>query len=300
MKTLTVCPACSSSDVSFFYRGESAKPRGHFFDLWRCKECRHYFVNPQPFPSELDRFYGEDYEAYSRIKEHSDADLDREARTARETMRYRRLSLRPGMSVLDVGCGGGVFLNVLKRAGFDVQGIEPSPVGARNCKAQGLPVHHGNLTSYLAEHGTARKFDAITANHVFEHHPDPEHFLREMLSIIAPGGKIWIAVPNAGTELALSLRDKWYSLVLPIHLNHFNTTSAERLTKRLGVQATISTYSLPFVLWTTLKCYMRQKAYIPIRLTNLLDPIAVPLVAPLGRIRDTKGAGEEIVIEIAA
>lgn len=146
--------------------------------------------------------------------------------------------------------------------------------------------------------GTAEKFDAITANHVVEHHHDPVALLNEMSQILAPNGLIWVAVPNANTFFTKKLKDNWYSLVLPIHLHHFNKQSIQIGAERAGLRVDrLYTYSADTILWTTIKSYLRHCWYVPKRLTDLIDPIALPFVRKIASRRDARLEGEEIILE---
>jgi 2-polyprenyl-3-methyl-5-hydroxy-6-metoxy-1,4-benzoquinol methylase len=297
----THCPICQSANIKFHYAGRSEYRKDAVYDLSICGDCSHYFVDPVPSDSELLSYYNQSYQAYGSTHGSGAANIDELVTMVRKTWRFRNLDLRPRMSVLDVGCGGGLFLQVLKRAGITTKGIEPSEHGVRTCRAQGIDVFHGTVTDYIRENGTATKFDAITANHVVEHHHDPISLFKELSQLLAPNGKLWVAVPNAGTFFADRLRDNWYSLVLPIHLHHFNPKSAELAARKAGLSVErLYTNSADEVLWTTIKSYLRHSWKVPMRLTRLADPIARPIVRNIGKRRDALGVGEEIVLEARA
>ena len=50
--------------------------------------------------------------------------------------------------------------------------------------------------------------DVITAYHVVKHLPDPVKTLSIMKRFVAPGGYLWIAVPNAGNPICRALKDR--------------------------------------------------------------------------------------------
>jgi 2-polyprenyl-3-methyl-5-hydroxy-6-metoxy-1,4-benzoquinol methylase len=73
--------------------------------------------------------------------------------------------------LLDVGCGGGSFLQVFKKLGVEVAGIEPrSSAAAREC---GIDVFTGTVEEYIAKNGTDEKFDVILCSHVLGATPFP-------------------------------------------------------------------------------------------------------------------------------
>jgi O-antigen chain-terminating methyltransferase len=91
--------------------------------------------------------------------------------------------------VLDVGCGRGEFLRLLKSEGIRGAGIETNPIAARQCREDGLDVREGDGIDALAA-APPGSLGAVTAFQVVEHWP-PESifaFLREARRALAPGG----------------------------------------------------------------------------------------------------------------
>ena len=225
MKSLVSCPACGSTLVSFAYRAPTT--RGQDQRQWsvdECKACGHQFINPQPSWNELESYYNESYEPYDTMHG-SQASDDKEIERAKQTGTFRHISIPEGKRLLDVGCGAGWFLRISKRLGAIEQGIEPSAYAAKLAQSQGLQVFHGTLEAYVEQAPAGTQFDIITANHVVEHVPEPVETLRAMKRLLAPGGFIWIAVPNASYEICRVLKGRWHSSDLPYHLMHFTPAS---------------------------------------------------------------------------
>lgn len=188
MENKVSCPICKSDQCAPDYVGKAQRAAwqdGRAWAVWRCQSCAHGFMYPQPDAETLTAYYGKDYDPYSAT--HGVAgDMASIVETARKTGRYRHVAIRPGMRLLDVGCGGGSFLKVARAIGAEAEGVEPSDHGVDTCRTQDIPVFHGTLTEFLQT--GAAGFDLITANHVVEHHPDPVAFLDEARQLLAPGG----------------------------------------------------------------------------------------------------------------
>src|SRR5215467_12861704 len=94
-----------------------------------------------------------------------------------------------GLSVLDVGCGGGLIAEPLARMGARVTGLDPAVenIEAARCHAagQGLDIAYraGRVEELLVE-GLA--FDAVVCLEVVEHVPDPGAFLRASAAVLRP------------------------------------------------------------------------------------------------------------------
>ena len=70
---------------------------------------------------------------------------------------------------------------------------------------------------------------------MIEHLPDPGAVLDKLAALLAPGGVIWIATPDAGSRIARRLGRRWWS-VIPTHLHLFTRHSLRRLLERHGFE----------------------------------------------------------------
>jgi 2-polyprenyl-3-methyl-5-hydroxy-6-metoxy-1,4-benzoquinol methylase len=100
-------------------------------------------------------------------------------------------------SVLDLGCGRGEFLEVMKDAGVTSSGVELNGELVRLCRSKGLDVEEGDLFGYLARQAD-QSLDGIFCAHVVEHLPParlPE-LVRLAAAKTARGGRLAIETPN--------------------------------------------------------------------------------------------------------
>jgi SAM-dependent methyltransferase len=126
-------------------------------------------------------------------------------------------------AVLDVGCGGGATLRAFaERGGWRLFGLE---IDDRD-----LPLLRsiaGFDTLYTCPpRDLPRQFDAITMVHSLEHFPDPSAVLRELCAQIAPGGCLFVEVPNAAANP--------FEYLVADHMVHFTPATLSRLAGGAG------------------------------------------------------------------
>ncbi len=99
-----------------------------------------------------------------------------------------------GGKLLDVGCGSGRYLQLMRALGWEITGVEYSEHAVRVAReAVGPEVHRGDVRDVAF---SPDSFDAITLNHVLEHLADPGDALAELRRIASPGARLAIVVPN--------------------------------------------------------------------------------------------------------
>ena len=100
-------------------------------------------------------------------------------------------------NVLDIGCGRGEFLKMMRDAGIPARGVELSAESVAICRAEGLDAEIADVYPYLAALPEG-SLDGVFCSQVVEHLPPdrlPE-LIRLCASRLAPGGVIAIETPN--------------------------------------------------------------------------------------------------------
>ncbi|TGE00055.1 methionine biosynthesis protein MetW [Methylobacterium nonmethylotrophicum] len=149
------------------------------------------------------------------------ADLPQDATGSSRIDHLVMLNLvEPGSRVLDVGCGDGSLLALLRdRRGVDGRGIELSRAGVNACLAHGLPVIQGDADTDLAAYPDDA-FDYVILSQTIQATRQPKVVLEHLLRI---GRRAIVSFPNFGhwrvrSELMLrgrmpvtdTLPDPWY------------------------------------------------------------------------------------------
>ena len=139
------------------------------------------------------------------------------------TVDYDRLDLRPGMRVLDLGCGEGRHAFEAYRRGAEVVAVDwgvsevattkrwlgaiaeagEAPKGAR------YEVVRGDLTALPVPDASV---DRVIASEVLEHIPDDATAFAEIARVLKPGGRVAVTVPRYGPErICWALSDAYHA-----------------------------------------------------------------------------------------
>jgi len=117
--------------------------------------------------------------------------------------------IEKGSSVLDLGCGNGDLLAILKkeRGITRSQGIEIDEKAVYECVAKGVSVFHGDIDTGLSEYSD-KSFNYVILNQTFQQVKKPDGVLKEALRV---GGKVIVGFPNfayAAARFHLAVRGR--------------------------------------------------------------------------------------------
>lgn len=179
------CASCGSLSLRLLYRLR-------LLDVFECEECTIRFRYPLPSEGELIDMYEDPEYHESAYFDNAHAGYRSNAPEIRIYRRglqdLERLGA-PGR-LLDVGCARGVFLDLARRAGWPVVGIELSETHASYARKQfGLEVWSGDFLQAPFEAGT---FTAITMWDFLEHVLDPRAVLGLAHRLLAPDGVLLV------------------------------------------------------------------------------------------------------------
>jgi len=240
------------------------------WQIFRCSDCQSGWLNPVPVPDDLPRCYAGGYYTHEASPPPSmgSSKLISFLRGAVLSVQkgYRhlqpatpvapaigRLSLliplvrrrasfnlgelvlpfRPGGRLLEIGCGSGSYLTLMRMLGWTVSGIEPDPVAAAvAAKTTGCPIHVGTIDDVSFKPGS---FDAIISHHVIEHVSDPKSFVASAARLLAKGGIMAVQTPNFGSLGHRLFGGDTFSLDPPRHLCLFTPASMRQLFEGSGL-----------------------------------------------------------------
>lgn len=131
-------------------------------------------------------------------------------------------------TILEVGCGSGQLLGLLKKGGFRVTGVDQSPIavklsGAIKAKATKLPFKKNS-------------FDAVLGISLIEHLTlkEGKQSLKEAYRVLKNNGVIFLVTPNAWSLAKIFLGKKWFAYQDLTHKYFYSPLSLARLCQNVG------------------------------------------------------------------
>jgi 2-polyprenyl-3-methyl-5-hydroxy-6-metoxy-1,4-benzoquinol methylase len=193
---------------NLFNDPQSAKKSFISISFLKCCFCNHVQI-AEDMPQEF-------YEDYVMTVSHSKKMNDFQYEQAKYFI--EKYNLRD-KKVLEVGCGDGNFLNILRASGVKAYGNEPSTPFRELALKKGLNVDD-KFVNENYKHADI-PFDAVISREVMEHVPAPVEFLRNIRKLLKPEGHILIEVPN----FEKAIRELRYYDMFPDHLSYFTKES---------------------------------------------------------------------------
>ena len=247
------CCLCGSGDRRELCRERFA---GYEFRVVECMRCGLAFTSPRPSAALREAVHTPAVRnalvdagiiaARHRIPEDHEAIFDyahQEAYRPNYQRGLRLLSrLASGPRLLDVGCAGGMFLELAREEGFQASGCDIMPAAIAEARRRGLDAHCCPLEEAPFAPET---FGALTLWNVIEHVPNPVELVRAAARFLCPRGVLYVETPNFWLRRWQLTRGKAhdpdaYPLISFEHIHHFTPRS---------LRATLAAAGLEWLRW---------------------------------------------------
>ena len=214
-----ICPLCSNKNTEIYLKRKDGLP------VYRCSSCDLRFV----LQMDHEKLYGRVQTIYDHkyFENQGDVGFKAYADSPITNFLWQRAfteiiirDLR-GKWILDIGCGTGKLLELLRENGADAEGIEVSEYAAGVASSKGFRIFTQDIMSFTHE----AQYDIITAFDLIEHIPDTRAFLRKVFSLLGDHGVFIFMTPDAGSQNARAQRENWYGYKSSLeHLYYFSTS----------------------------------------------------------------------------
>lgn len=227
------CTICRSEKISLANQFDD-------YAIMECGDCKYAMVDPMPDSETLDRLYNSKayFDTHMRynFETITDTEIDKlvQQQFIFHTAMLKGVEVNAGKKMLEVGPGGGFALKAFTLMGYEVMGLETSEVASSFIKKRlGLQVINSSIEDYdPTQYG---KYDLILLNHVLEHFIEPEAAMQKLRLMLAPGGLLYIRVPDHDSYDRRAYGKAWPAYA-QYHISNFSEKSLSILLKRNGLK----------------------------------------------------------------
>lgn len=250
----TWCTVCGSDRADKCARGTDFEydTTSQTFHFVACRECGHQYLNPRPASSELDRIYPANYYSFSGTTRPMVARLQR-IWESRKVKLYRKHIGENRRRILDVGCGEGRLLELLRQHGhpeWKIIGLEFDEHAIQSCRRKGFEIHAVRVEDFAEQSSEQKSYDTVIMLQLIEHVEDPSLLCRRVYSLLKPGGAFIIETPNlGGLDYRLFAGRWWGHYHFPRHWNLFSNETLRRMLNECGFEIVHSEYLISTSAW---------------------------------------------------
>lgn len=193
-------------------RGNTERFKSQTFNLWKCPSCQSIHSTD---PVDLADIY-RDYPLNDKRR----LDIFAKGTMANLLKRLRQGGLNKNDTILDFGCGNGIFLQFLSQKGHtNIAGFDPF------------------IKKYAELPELAGGYDCVVANDVIEHVENPREVMRQCRELVRPGGLLYMGTADSsGVENMHDLEPHLMRLHQPFHRVIINQHALRDLGKELGLE----------------------------------------------------------------
>ncbi len=234
MLSIEKCLVCGSNNFEPFLVCKDYTVSQEKFNIVSCNSCGFKFTNPRPEDSIIGNYYkAESYVSHTNSKK---GIVNKLYHIVRNYTLKKKVSLVSSFvsrgTVLDYGCGAGMFLGACKSSGWETYGMEPDSDARKIASEQGINLFSDKET--MTKNIGNKTFSAITLWHVLEHVTDMPETLSFFKERLHADGVLIIAVPNHVSYDAQHYKEHWAAYDVPRHLHHFELKSMKALLETGG------------------------------------------------------------------
>ncbi|MCK6605749.1 MAG: class I SAM-dependent methyltransferase [Ignavibacteriaceae bacterium] len=242
------CPVCRSSEKKRIGKPMSNPTSEKFlrydFNVVQCKACQTFYVDPliDFTPDEWKQLYNSGYFGYNTEWLINQREKDLQHRF----LLLDKMKSGGEVNFLDIGCGeGNALMHAVKR-NWNATAVDITDL--RKPAAKNNPAIKFIESDLPGAGLAADTYNVAYLDSVLEHVLNPLEYLNEIKRILAPGGIVYIGIPNEDSllntarKLAFLLKGRsGYSVKLrpfdaPYHVVGFNNSSANNIIRKAGLK----------------------------------------------------------------
>ena len=226
---LAACPLCADARITPF-----VEAKGYHYH--RCAACGFAFLNPMPMQIDLNETYQGQRGVVRDFYPHA---ASRRRKALLRAARFLPYCFR--RTVIDIGCGGGFFVNAARVLGARLScGLDVDAQSIAYARRE-FPKCDFTCASFDSFRPEVR-FDFVHCSEVIEHLPDPHALMRLLVACCKPRAHAFITTPDLSSPNVPANVAEWAGFGPPAHVGLF---SRSNLLKLFGDYGFVAVRTLP-------------------------------------------------------
>ena len=233
------CPICDKISDEIVTERINNENKGELkINVWRCRDCMLDFLETWDDKDYINSLYkGDKYIFSSNVVKTTNIPLKYDE--YKERLKQIEPYLAKDASLLEVGCGSGEFLNLVRDKVETAEGVEITPSQVQKVRSDGFRCYDVMIT----EMNPPKQYDVICMFALLEHVPNVKEFIGYLKRYLKDSGLVFIEVPNLNCPL-------WSCYDIPeyrkmqyrsVHQYYFTPTAIGKLLKNAGFDYEITT-----------------------------------------------------------
>ena len=252
VERIEACNNCGARDAEVTSRSRDFEydTCSNEFTFVRCRACQLIYLRDRPVVAALGIIYPSSYQPYE-----FDEILSPLVTRARNLVQGRKVAPVAARApadalVVDVGCGGGAFLRILKRLGppgWRLIGVDFAEDAIRSLAKAGIEGRQGRFESMDWDLPPP---DVVVMNQVIEHLDDPAAVVGRAFALLKPGGILMLETPSVDAwDARLFWKRHWGGWHTPRHWTLYTPATLTALLRRSGFEVVETKALLSPTFW---------------------------------------------------
>ena len=226
----SICPLCQNSDFLKSFNWGSYK-------VIHCMQCQLDYCGEmveKEFGGDSSPVTAQGVEMMSNSFHKTNQLANAYARKRKNI--YESLLENNCKSIIEVGCGPGVFYKPYKKLNVKWVGVDINPYWKSFGEKNDVPISNASIDSIT------EKYDVVLAYQVIEHVEDPVTFMNSLKSLLNPGGVVHLELPNQNSftsrlrKISSIISHDYGFIQPPMHLRAFRKSTVEYLFNKLNLK----------------------------------------------------------------
>ena len=222
------CPVCKSKQRKLFIKRMGV-------DIYNCNNCKHRYMNPRPKFNKAFALYSDDKTSADIWTSKNQKKIDTIKHQYSSDIIKNFIKNKKKEKILDVGCGAGFFLQIMKKNGWKkCVGVDINERYNSEYKdINGVQFINSTFES-MSTKILGKNYGCISLQEALEHLYDIKQIKKKIYSLLRKGAILYIMIPN-GFSLITRIARSMSPTFMWKHLNHFSVESLKSFLEKDGM-----------------------------------------------------------------